>query len=60
MQIIRECQMRAAILRAIARDAPELKDRLLYVARTWIALAALRRQLNASLGRAPRKSRTLH
>jgi hypothetical protein len=55
MQIIRECRMRAAILTGIAKDAPELRDQLLYVARKWLTLAALREQLNAGAGRAAHK-----
>jgi hypothetical protein len=38
MQIIRECRMRAAILTAIAKEAPELEDQLLYVAEKWLTL----------------------
>jgi hypothetical protein len=55
MQIIRECRMRAAILIAIAKDAPELENQLLYVAEKWLTLAALREQLNAGAGRAAHK-----
>ena len=47
LQIIRECRMRAAILIAIANDAPELENQLLYVAEKWLTLAPLREQLNA-------------
>jgi hypothetical protein len=42
MQIIRECQMRAAILTSIANDAPELNSQLLHVAQEWLTLALLR------------------
>ena len=55
MQIIRECRMRAAILTGIAKEAPELKDQLFYVARKWLTLAALREQLNAGADRAAHK-----
>ena len=51
MQIIRECRMRATILIELAKDAPELEDQLLYVARKWLTLAALREQLNAGADR---------
>jgi DnaJ-domain-containing protein 1 len=49
MQIIRECRMRAAILTAIAKEAPELENQLLYVAEEWLTLAILREQLNTQL-----------
>jgi hypothetical protein len=52
MQIIRECRMRAAILRGVAKNAPELEPQLLYVAEKWLMLAALREQLNADADRA--------
>jgi hypothetical protein len=52
MQIIRECRIRAAILTAIAKEAPELEDQLLYVAEKWLTLAILREQLNAGADRA--------
>jgi hypothetical protein len=55
MEIIRECRMRAAILTAIAKDAPELENQLLYVAEKWLTLAALREQLNAGADRAANK-----
>jgi hypothetical protein len=55
VQIIRECRMRAAILTAIAKEAPELEDQLLYVAEKWLTLAILREQLNASADRAAHK-----
>ena len=55
MQIIPECRMRAAILTAIAKEAPELEDQLLYVARKWLTLAAIREQLNAGADRAAHK-----
>ena len=38
MQIIRECRMRAAILTELAKDAPELENQLLYVAKKWLTL----------------------
>jgi hypothetical protein len=38
MQIIRECRMRAAILTGLAKDAPELEDQLLYVAKEYLTL----------------------
>ena len=41
MQIIRECQMRAAILTSIAKDAPELEIQLLYVAKEHLTLATI-------------------
>lgn len=47
MQIIHECRMRAAILTAIAKDAPELESQLRYVAQKWLMLAILREQLDA-------------
>ena len=50
MQIIRECRMRAAILTAIAKEAPKLGDQLLYVAEEWLTLAVLGEQLNAQFG----------
>jgi hypothetical protein len=55
MQIIRECRMRATILTGIAKDAPELENQLLYVAEEWLALAALREQLNIGADRAAHK-----
>jgi hypothetical protein len=57
MQIIRECRMRARILTAIAKDDPEMKNQLLYVAEKWLALAILREQLLANADRKPDKSR---
>jgi hypothetical protein len=60
MQIIRECRMRAAILTAIAKEAPELEIQLLYVAEKWLTLAALREQLKAGADRAPHKLPALH
>ena len=53
MQIIRECRMRARILTAIAKDDPEMKNQLLYVAQKWLALAILREQLLAKADRNP-------
>jgi len=60
MQIIRECRMRAAILTAIAKDAPELESQLLYVAQKWLMLALLREQLNAGADEPPYRLRALH
>ena len=60
MQIIRECRMRAAILTGIAKEAPELEDQLLYVARKWLTLAALREQLNADADRTDHKLSARH
>jgi hypothetical protein len=53
MQIIRECQTRAAILTSNANDAPKLKSQLQYVAKKWLTLALLREQLNANPRRWP-------
>jgi hypothetical protein len=47
--------MRATILTGIAKDAPELENQLLYVAEEWLALAALREQLNIGADRAAHK-----
>jgi hypothetical protein len=55
MQIIRECRMRAAILTSIARDDPELRIQLLYVAKEWLTLADISEQLNADADRAGHK-----
>ena len=55
MQIVRECRMRARILTAIAKDDPEMKNQLLYVAEKWLALAMLREQLLANADRKPDK-----
>jgi hypothetical protein len=60
MQIIRECRMRAAILSSIAKDAPELKCQLLYLAQEWLTLATLREQLNAGTDRSPDNLPSLH
>ncbi len=60
MQIARHCRMRAAILTELAKDAPGLRNQLLYVARNWLTLAILREQLNADADRAARKPPTLH
>lgn len=61
MQIVRECRMRAAILTWIAKDAPEVESQLLYVAKTWLTLAALREQLiNADKDRSPDDPPFLH
>jgi len=57
MRIIRECRMRARILTAIAKDDPEMKNQLLYVAQKWLALAILREQLLANADRKPDKPR---
>ena len=37
MLIIRECRMRALILTELAKDAPELENQLLYVAKKMAA-----------------------
>jgi hypothetical protein len=47
MRIIRECRMRATILTELAKNAPELEDQLLYVAKKWLTLVILAEQLNA-------------
>jgi hypothetical protein len=60
MQIIRECRMRAAILTAIAKEAPELEIQLLYVAEKWLTLAALREQLKAGADRTAHKLPARH
>ena len=56
MQVIRECQMRVEILTELAKDAPEFKDQLLYVAKEWLTLAILTEQLNAGADVAPKSS----
>jgi len=60
MQIIRECRMRATILTELAKDAPELEDQLLYVAKKWLTLAILSEQLNAGANRAANKLSARH
>jgi hypothetical protein len=60
MQIIRECRMRATILFELAKDAPELEDQLLYVAKKWLTLAILSEQLNAGANRAANKLSARH
>ena len=60
MQIIRECRMRATILIELAKDAPELEDQLLYVAKKWLTLAILSEQLNAGANRAANKLSARH
>jgi hypothetical protein len=60
VQIIRECRMRAAILTAIAKEAPELEIQLLYVAKEHLTLAIISEQLNAGTDRAPHKLPALH
>jgi hypothetical protein len=47
--------MRATILIELAKDAPELEDQLLYVAKKWLTLAILSEQLNAGANRAANK-----
>jgi len=47
--------MRARILTAIAKDDPEMKNQLLYVAEKWLALAILREQLLANADRTANK-----
>ena len=47
MQIIRECRTRAARLKELAKETPELEGQLLYVAQEWLTLATLWEQLNA-------------
>jgi hypothetical protein len=49
MQIIRECQFRAAILTELAKTSePERASKLLYLAGKWLVVAGLRkRQLEA-------------
>jgi hypothetical protein len=44
-----------AILTGLAKDAPELENQLLYVAKEYLTLAFLREQLNAGADRAPHK-----
>jgi hypothetical protein len=60
MQIIRECRMRATILFELAKDAPELEDQLLYVAKKWLTLAILSEQLNAGANLAANKLSARH
>ena len=60
MQIIRECRMRATILIELAKDAPELEDQLLYVAKKWLTLAILSEQLNAGANLAANKLSARH
>ena len=55
MQIIRECRMRAAILTGLAKDAPELENQLLYVAKEYLTLVILSEQLNVGADRAAHK-----
>jgi hypothetical protein len=55
MQIIRECRMRAAILTGLAKDAPELENQLLYVAKEYLTLVILSEQLNVGADRAAQK-----
>jgi len=58
MQIVGECRMRAAILTAIAKDAPEMKSQLLYLAQEWLIAATLREQFIARTDWSP--APTLH
>jgi len=60
VQIIRECRMRATILIELAKDAPELEDQLLYVAKKWLTLAILSEQLNAGANLAANKLSARH
>jgi hypothetical protein len=52
--------MRATILIGLAKDAPELEDQLLYVAKKWLTLAILSEQLNAGADRAANKLSARH
>ena len=42
MQRTNECRSRALVLMELAKEAPELKEQLLYVAQKWLTLAALK------------------
>src|SRR5471032_1791042 len=48
MQFATECRGRALVLMEMAKEVPEFKDRLLFVAELWLELAALEDQINAS------------
>jgi len=52
--------MRATILIELAKDAPELEDQLLYVAKKWLTLAILSEQLNAGANLAANKLSARH
>jgi hypothetical protein len=60
VQIILECRMRAAILTGIAKDAPELKIPLLYLAQEWLTLANLSEQFNVDPDRTAQKLPARH
>jgi len=44
--------MRAIVLMEMAKEAPEFKGQLLAVAESWLTLAALEDQINASVDQA--------
>ena len=49
MQFATECRGRALLLREMAKEVREFKDRLLFVAELWLTLAALEDQINAGV-----------
>ena len=52
MQFATDCRMRAIVLMEMAKEAPEFKGQLLAVAESWLTLAALEDQINASVDQA--------
>ena len=60
MQRTNECRSRALVLMELAKEAPELKEQLLYVAQKWLTLAALREQFNVSTDRTASDPRAYH
>ena len=60
MQLTNECRSRALVLMELAKEAPELKDQLLYVAQKWLTLAALREQFNVGTDQTAPDRRAYH
>ena len=52
MQFATDCRMRAIVLMEMAKEAPEFKGQLLAVAESWLTLAVLEDQINASVDQA--------
>jgi hypothetical protein len=54
MQFATDCRRRALVLKEMAKEAeaPEFKGQLLAVAESWLTLAALEDQINASVDQA--------
>jgi hypothetical protein len=53
MRIVSKCQDRALVLLQVAREHPQFKEQVTYLAREWLAIAAVR--INLGLVERPKK-----